>query len=203
VALNLFGVTVNDARVTHLSVPDTQTIVVRELAAICGESEYRAVEADDDAVQRYSSVVTTYATGGPVLPAPIGVVFRSSESVQRWLELHYGALTDAITFVQNRVGGRVHVSRPGADETREPGVDISAAAEESLRVLRVRAAATLPLRVEKSTDILLSAAFLIEQDSWKDFAAEVEAQARIATSVRFVLTGPWPPYDFIQMQFRA
>ena len=32
---------------------------------------------------------------------------------------------------------------------------------------------------------------------------EVDAQAKLITAVRFELTGPWPPYDFVQMQLGA
>ena len=202
-ALNLFGVTVNDAHVAQVSMPGTETVVVRELAAICGETEFRAVEPDDATAQRYHAIVSMYATRAPVLPAPVGVVFRSNESVQRWVELHYGALTDAISFVQNRVAGRVHVTRRGPDEERQAGLVVVAIAEESVRVLRASAAAALPLRIEKQTSALLSTAFLVEQDVWKTFVAEVEAQAKLAPGVRFELTGPWPPYDFVQMQLGA
>ena len=36
---------------------------------------------------------------------------------------------------------------------------------------------------------------------WKDFAAKVGEQGSRATNLRLELTGPWPPYDFVQMQF--
>jgi hypothetical protein len=133
----------------------------------------------------------------------VGVVFRSPDSVKRWLELHYGALSEAMTFVENRVAARVHVWRPGKPEEREVGADLAAVAAESLRVLRRTAIASLPLRAEKLTGIVLSAAFLVDSERWKDFKAEVDAQARMTPSVRFELTGPFPPYDFVQMQLGA
>lgn len=204
-ALNLFGVTVNDAHAARANeaVPDVEIVAVRDLAAFCGKTEYRAAEPDDRVVQRHTDVVAAYAATGPVLPAPVGVVFRSSDSVKRWLELHYSALSEAMTFVENRVGGRVHVWRPGEASEREAGADLAAVAAESLRVLRRSAVATLPLRVEKLTGIVLSAAFLVEQERWKEFTAEVDAQAKLAKNVRFELTGPFPPYDFVQMQLGA
>jgi len=70
-------------------------------------------------------------------------------------------------------------------------------------VLRRTAIASLPLRAEKLTGIVLSAAFLVDSERWKDFKAEVDAQARMTPSVRFELTGPFPPYDFVQMQLGA
>lgn len=202
-ALNLFGVTVNDAHSARATANGVQLVAVRDLAAICAEVEYRAITVDDDAVAHHADVVAAYSITSPVLPAPVGVVFRSAESVTRWLELHYGALSEAMTFVENRVAARVHVWRAGKPDEREVGADLAAAAAESLRVLRRTAIASLPLRVEKLAGIVLSAAFLVDTERWKDFIGEVDAQAKMTPSVRFELTGPFPPYDFVQMQLGA
>jgi hypothetical protein len=86
---------------------------------------------------------------------------------------------------------------------RDASLDVDALAAESLRALRRAAVATIPLRVEGKSGIVLSAAFLVEQELWKDFLGEVEAQKTLVPSVRFELTGPWPPYDFVQMQLGA
>lgn len=202
-ALNLFGVTVNDAQTAQVEDTGTELIAVRDLAAICCPTEYRGVDADARVVGHFSDVVSAFAAVGPVLPAPVGVVFRSSDSVTRWLELHYSALTAAMTFVENRVAARVHVYRPGAPSERDAGMDVATAAAESLRALRRAAVATLPIRADKLAGTVLSAAFLIERDVWSDFALEVDAQNKLATAIRIELTGPWPPYDFIQMQLGA
>ena len=202
-ALNLYGVTYHESTEVRLPVPDTRLVVVRELTAICGEAEYRAIEATRERVEQYTQVVSAFATRGPVLPAPIGVVFKTHEAVERWLELHYVTLSDALSFVDNRVVGRVHIWRPGAPEEREAGSDLAAAAAESLRVVRRAAVTTVPLRAEKITGIVLSAAFLVEQELWDEFAKAVEEQGATAPGLRFELTGPWPPYDFVQMQLGA
>lgn len=202
-ALNLFGVTVNDAHLAHVTVADVETIVVRDLAAICGVAEYRAPELDEAAIARLNSVVSAYVANGPVLPAPAGVVFRSPGTVQRWLELHYGALTEALSFVDNRIAARVHISRVGVGDAKAADLDADAIGAEVLRVLRRAAVATLPLRAERTPGAVLSAAFLVEQELWKQFVDEVDAQSRLAVGVRVDLSGPWPPFDFVQMQLGA
>ncbi|CAN5904832.1 gas vesicle protein GvpF [soil metagenome] len=199
-ALNLFGVTVNDAHTASVHVDDIQTITVRDLAAICGTTEYRELAIDDAAIQHHRDVISAYALRGPVLPAPTGVVFKSQEAVLSWLELHSGALSEALSFVENRVAGRVHISRATTLEAQVAGVDIDGVAAESLRVLRTAAVATLPLRADRSAGIVMTAAFLVEQDLWGQFKAEVDALAKRSTGVTFAVTGPWPPYDFVQMQ---
>lgn len=199
-ALTLFGVTVTEAHDVRPTVPETELVVVRDLAAVCGESEYARLEATPERIDRYARVVEAYNQRGPMLPAPMGVVFRSRDAVQRWLELHFVSLSDALNYVENRVVGRVHVWRPGEAAEREVGSDLAAAAAESFRALRQTSVTTVPLRTEKLTGIVLSAAFLIEQERWADFAAEVERQGESSTELRFEITGPWPPYDFVQMQ---
>ena len=160
-------------------------------------------DQDEAAASAHDLVVSALAAHGPVLPAPVGVVFRSRDSVQRWLELHYGALTDAMAFVENRVGARVHVFRRPVEDDRTLGADVGAVAEDALRVLRQCAVATLPLRADKTTGVLLSAALLVEREKWSDLTEEVDAQSTLALGLRFELTGPWPPYDFVQMQLEA
>jgi hypothetical protein len=203
VALTLFGVTFTEAHDARSPVPETELLVVRDLAAICGQSEYARHEPAPGDIERFAAVVDAYNQRGPTLPAPMGVVFRSRDAVLRWLELHFVSLSDALNYVENRVVGRVHVWRPGESDEREVGADLAAAAAESLRVLRLASVMTVPLRTEKLTGIVLSAAFLLERERWGEFAAEVEHQGSGSPELRFELTGPWPPYDFVQMQLGA
>lgn len=202
-ALNLFGVTVNDAHMSQIDVADVQMVSVRDLAAICVEADHRGVDPDGPMIERFAAVIGAYSAAGPVLPAPVGLAFRSSDSVTRWLELHYSALSEALTFVENRIAARVHVYRAVISEERTAGVDLPAAAAECLRALRRSAVTTLPLRADKAAGMLLSAAFLVDRDQWKEFTLEVDAQQKLALNMRLEITGPWPPYDFVQMQLRA
>jgi hypothetical protein len=62
---------------------------------------------------------------------------------------------------------------------------------------------SVALRTEKLTGIVVSAAFLVDNERWADFSHEVEEQGKHTPELRFELTGPWPPYDFVQMQLGA
>jgi hypothetical protein len=201
--LNLFGVTFSEAVETGPPEPDTELVVVRELAAICGESEYTVLDPSEEVMERYAGIVGDYALRASVLPAPFGVVFRSRESVERWLELHYVALSGGLGFVDNRLAARVHVSRPAPHEDRDQGADLSALATESMRLLRRTAVATVPLRADSSAGVILSTAFLVERELWGELVSEVEGQGDKVPNLRFELTGPWPPFDFVQMQLGA
>jgi hypothetical protein len=181
-------------------VPETELIVVRDVAAVCAQSPYSRPEPSPERIKHFATVVDAYSQRGPMLPAPMGVVFRSRDAVQRWLELHFVSLSDALNYVENRVVARVHVWRPGDPAEREVGADLAAIAADSMRALRASSVTTVPLRMEKLTGIVLSAAYLVEVERWNEFTAQVEELGRDSSELRFEVTGPWPPYDFVQMQ---
>ena len=63
-------------------------------------------------------------------------------------------------------------------------------------------AATISLPVpDEETMIIAQASFLVEIDRWQQFADMVEKEDERQTALDFHLTGPWPPYDFVKMQF--
>jgi hypothetical protein len=118
------------------------------------------------------------------------------------MELHYVSLSGALEFVEDRVAARVHISRADAKAgDEEAGADLAANATEAFRALRRNAVASLPLRLEKVTGLMLSASFLVERDLWKDFLRAVQEQHEAHHKLRFEITGPWAPYDFVRMQF--
>jgi Gas vesicle synthesis protein GvpL/GvpF. len=129
----------------------------------------------------------------------------------RWLELHYVTLSDALAYVEGRAVGRVHVSRVGGNvtvsdgRTEEMAIDVSAIAAESFRVLRRHAVALITMRgVPGSANTSASssgASFLIDRERWRFFEDVVAEEGRRDPDLRFQLTGPWPPYDFVRMQF--
>jgi len=178
-------------------------IPYRDLCAVVSEQRNFTLDiATPSAVDFHRSVVDAVFRAATVLPAPVGVVFRAPDILKRWMELHYVALTGAMEFVEDRVVARVHVVRADATEDdRETGSDLAAEAAESLRALRRHSVSTVPLRREEVTGLALSSAFLIEQTAWRSFVVATEEQQAAHHLLRFTVSGPWAPYDFVNMQF--
>jgi len=181
----------------------TLLVPFRDLCAVVSEQKNFTVdEPSPKDVDRHRAVVDWLFKRTTVLPAPVGVVFRGADVLKRWMELHYVSLTGALEFVDDRVVARVHIVRAdGKDDDLEAGSDLAAAAAESVRALRRHAVATVPLTHEQVTGLVLSAAFLIERELWKTFLTGVEEQQDAHHLLRFDVTGPWAPFDFVRMQF--
>jgi len=81
---------------------------------------------------------------------------------------------------------------------------MAALAAESLRLLRTQAAATVTLPKadgDEAEGVVARASFLIDSQRWQSFQDTVSKEARRQTALDFKVTGPWPPYDFVRMQF--
>lgn len=204
-SVRVYGIVMHDVGV-HQHRPRVpnglKLVTLRELAAITEEGDYTARDVEVDEVARHLEVNNTYFAEDTVLPTPIGTVFRSEEVLQRWMELHYVALSDALAWVEDRPVARVHITRKkGRDDEREAGSDLAAVAAEVTRQLRRHAVASVPLRNEAVTGIVLSAAYLIERELYSEFSDAVQDAREQHDHLAIDLTGPWPPYDFVRMQF--
>ena len=207
-ALRLHAITL--AELHHAAAPldgdgmdGTSVVPFRDLAAVVSEQKAFTLEELTPAdMDRHRAVVDALFRRGTVVPAPAGAVFRAQDVLKRWMELHYVSLTGALEFVDDRAAGRVHIVRAdGKAGELEAGSDLAAAAAEAFRALRRSAVAAVPLRLEQVTGLVLSAAFLVERDLWKEFVRAVEEQQDAHHLLRFDVTGPWAPYDFVRMQF--
>lgn len=201
-ALSLYGIVANDHHLIASLPEGTELVPVRELAAIVGPGQYASPDPDGADIEHHQGIVGAVFARTPVLPAPVGTVFRTRDTLLRWLELHYVALSEALHFVDDRAAARVHVFRAdGKDDERDAGSDLAAVAADTFRTIRRHAVAALPLKSEHLTGIVLSSAFLVEKELWSEFEAQIGEQRERNGSLQFKVTGPWPPFDFIRMQF--
>jgi hypothetical protein len=107
---------------------------------------------------------------------------------------------------RGQVGHRWYLSRKKAQ--RDASVELAERAREAVaalydelsaqsRVARRRAASELPA---PSGPLLLDAAFLVPRSRAKRFQAIAAREARSMSrdGYELMLTGPWPPYTFVQ-----
>lgn len=200
--LRLFGVAAVDGDGHEPLAPDTSLITFRDLGAVVGNADFVPVDIGDAEIRKYHSVIDTIFARRPVLPAPLGVLFRSEETLIRWMELHYVVLSEGLSFVEGRCQVRVHIVQDVATAAAT-GADLNAIATESFRLLRRNSVAAVPLKGEPGTSEVFSAAFLIVRDRLSEFADMAAEEGKRRPELRVEISGPWPPYDFVRMQFGA
>jgi hypothetical protein len=203
-ALRLYGVAAVESGHTSTLAEGTTLTHYRALAAIVEPSSYSPVSLDDGEMTKYLRVLEEAHARGAVLPAPPGTVFQSKNTLTRWLELHYFTLTEALSVIEGHAAARVSITAQGNKEDADAQKSFAALAAESLRLLRGQAAATVTLPRadgDEEEGVVARASFLIDTQRWQAFQDVVSKEARRQGSLGFKVTGPWPPYDFVRMQF--
>jgi len=205
VPLRLHAVTVATGAEAAGSFRDGARLVAyRDLGAIVTESSKFALDPISiESTNRHRGIVDAVFRHHVIVPAPVGIMFRSEAILERWMELHYVSLSGALEFFQDRRGARVHICRAQGSDDNDPDADATEAAAEAFRAFRRVAAASVPLRPQHVTATVLSAAFLVDMELWESFTTIAKAQREANISLRFVVTGPWAPYDFVHMHFGA
>ena len=185
-------------------------IPFRMLGAVVAPTRYARIALDEAEMREYTRVLEEVHSNSSVLPAPPGTVFRTRESLARWLELHYFTLTQAIDAVEGHAEARVLITKSSiadapdatSEEIKENTKQLAAVASDSMRVLRGQAAATISLPVaDEDTTVVSHASFLVDVERWGLFTELVAKEDQRHTDLDFRLTGPWPPYDFVRMEF--
>jgi hypothetical protein len=205
-ALRLYGVAAVESGQTSSLAEGTALTHYRALAAITEPSSYSSVNLDDGEMEKYLRVVDEAHSHATVLPAPPGTVFQSQSTLTRWLELHYFTLTEALSVIEGHAAARVSITIQANQGDGDGQKSFAALAAESLRLLRAQAAATVTLPKADGDDevgVVARASFLIDTQRWEAFTDTVAKEADRQSSLEFSVTGPWPPYDFVRMQFRA
>lgn len=209
-ALKFYGVAAHESTSTTALAEGTNLVQFRSLAAVVSPTRYHRVALDEKEMADYTRVLEEIQSNGSVLPAPPGTIFRSRDSLMRWLELHYFTLTQTMSAIEGHGQARLTVTKTvGVDpdnatgaEAKESAKQLLATASQSMRVLRGQAAATVLLpAIEGETTVVAQASFLVELDRWSAFAELVQKEDQRQTALDFHLSGPWPPYDFVRMQF--
>jgi hypothetical protein len=205
IGLRLYGVaTVESGQAMSLA-EGTTLVHYRALAAIVEPSAYSVSSLGDDEMGNYVRVLEESHSHSTVLPAPPGTVFQSQSTLTRWLELHYFTLSEALSVIEGHAAARVSITTHGSQE-EDSRKNLAGLAAESLRLLRSQAAATVSLPTADGDDedgVVARASFLIDTQRWEAFTDTVSKEAQRQPALDFRVTGPWPPYDFVRMQFGA
>jgi hypothetical protein len=202
-ALRLYGVAAVESGHTSSLAEGTTLTHYRALAAVVEPSTYALTSLDDGEMENYLRVLEEVHAHTSVLPAPPGTVFQSQSTLTRWLELHYFTLTEALSVIEGHAAARVSITMQGKHEL-ETQKSFAALAADSLRLLRGQAAATVTLPKADADDedgVIARASFLIDTQRWQAFNDTVSKEAQRQSGLDFQVTGPWPPYDFVRMQF--
>jgi hypothetical protein len=199
-------------------------VLDEKLAALVSRSPLHPWPPDEPHLTLHEGVVEEVMGSRPILPVRFNTLFRSEESVIALLEERAEAFRSALERVAGKVemGLRVLWDPPEEaeaatdQETGEggPGTEyLHRRLNEERHLARFRAAGEkliqelqtpfLPLAVERwlrrfpTERLLLTGAYLVDRDRVDTFREAIATAQQEFSRLRFLLTGPWPPYHFV------
>jgi hypothetical protein len=182
--------------------PGTTVITYRELGAVARRAPFARRTVSEADMAEYEQIVRTVFQNHPILPAPVGLMFRSAEQVSRWIQMNYIALAEGLHYVEGRCEVRVHITDTLEREDEVAGAEVSSVATDCFRALQRAAEAALPLHPPANGKHMLSGAFLVERSRWGEFVDQLSEQAQRYGGLQIDHSGPWPPYDFVRLDVR-
>lgn len=194
------------------------------LAALVGPSPLAPWPPDAIHVTLHEAVVEKVMGSRPILPVRFNTIFRSGEAVIALLDKQSQSFRSALDRVAGKVElglrvlwepprnaealvdqeageggpGTEYLYRRLRDQRRQ--ASLLAAGEQVAQKVqgRFRSLAVENWMRRLPTDrLLLSGAYLVERDRVDAFGEDVAKAREEFSSLRFLLTGPWPPYHFV------
>jgi hypothetical protein len=216
---------------------EVYTVEFRDIAAVVSDTPVELYEPTRQNVLAHERVNETVMRDRTIIPMSFGTVFETRDDVHQLLQSAYGAFTDVLAKLDDKLeyGLTVHWDRERVVEEierREPAVQrlkaeissregstyfarmqygrlVDAALQSrSEQYVRDIVDALRPLAVASRTNrtigdkMLLNAAFLVRRDSEPELDAAVKAIGASYEHLSFKYTGPWPPYNFVNIRLK-
>jgi hypothetical protein len=177
------------------------------LGALVGDCPSVPGPRDEDELWRHESAVEALMERSDVLPARFGTLMESDAAVRALLERRACEFDEAL----GRVAGAHELSvrvMPQEDGQRAPGgtgylaarADHHRRAETLGRMLEQRLrpfSRGCHVRIPALSGTPVAGAFLVEREMTAPFLAEAELLEAELEPAALTLTGPWPPYSFV------
>lgn len=200
------------------------TRVYRNIMAVISPLDSAEVEPTKDALWRHEVVVEALMADGAVLPVRFGTMLGDESVMKATLVAHYAQFVDDLDRVRGRVELGLRVLWDDVGPPTDGGGAKSEASsghaylmgrlvqERQVRAWRERAHA-LAVEIEKplvgltveathqllvTPRMLMTAAYLVDAAEVARFQQRLEALQAVHPALRFMCTGPWPPYTFMR-----
>ncbi len=147
---------------------------------------------DGEAVE-HANILKEIAKKTTVVPTSFGTVFENDEVLETVLSSSYLAIKQTLALTKGKIELGVKVIKNQLGEVPD-GVALEIL--ESLNKLSVKSAKGNNF----SDRLLLNYSFLVEKNKFSKFSDEIAKLEENHKDLKFLYTGPWPPYSFINIK---
>ena len=176
---------------------EVYTIRYKEFSPVMSDVLFKKydIENEED-VKIHSYVINEVMKEYSVIPVAYGMAFKNKKLVEISMRSGYKAMKKAMKIVDNRVELGVKVIFPKDFDRGEQEID-QCKSEFAERLKQVSFdSKNLSLFSER---LLMNVSFLVEINKIQAFSDEVEQLRAKYDSFKFQYSGPWSPYNFVDI----
>jgi hypothetical protein len=175
---------------------EVYTLEYRDFAPVISNAALKKYEASDEEVELHRKVVEQVMKEHSVLPVAYGMAFKNKKLLLIAMSVGYKAMKKAMNEVDNRVELGVKLFLPKENASWDGKEECRSVFLETLKKKAVQSK-ELKLFSER---LILNTSFLIDRDKINDFSSEVEQLGNKYPDLKIQYSGPWPPYNFVDIQ---
>jgi hypothetical protein len=174
---------------------EVYTIQYKDFAPVVSDAPVKKYEVNDEGVEFHRKVVENVLKDHSVLPAAYGMVFKNKKLLLIAMSAGYKVMKKAMSEVDNRVELGVKGFLP--KESNCDGKEICKS--DFLETLKKKSVRSKELKLF-SDRLVLNVSFLVDRNKIDDFSSEVEQLGSKYPDLKVQYSGPWPPYNFVDIQ---
>jgi hypothetical protein len=176
---------------------EVYTLGYKDFAPVVSSSKMKEYGVDEAEINVHKTVVEHVMREYSVLPVAYGMIFKSDKLLGVAMKTGHRAMKKAMNSVDGKVELGVKVLLP--QNSKELNGKIDECRSEMMRCLGEIAADSRSLKLF-SDRLLLNTSFLVDSDKLDEFSGCVGRLAEDYSSVKVQYSGPWPPYNFVDIQ---
>lgn len=174
---------------------EVYTIRYKDFAAVVSDSPVKEYEATEEDVEIHKRVAEKVMKDYSVLPVAYGMVFKNKKLLLLAMNKARKPMKKAMKAVDNGVELGVKAIIPKESSISPP---VDGWASDIFEYLKRKAVESKKLRLF-SQRLILNASFLVERDKIEEFSKEVGGLKDKYGPLKIQYTGPWPPYNFVDI----
>ncbi len=175
---------------------EVYTLEYKDFAPVVSSAAVKKYEVSDEEVELHRKVVEQVMKEHSVLPVAYGMVFKNKKLLLVAMSAGYKAMKKAMSEVDNKVELGVKVFLPKEAASWDGKEKCKS---DFMEALRKKAAQSKELKLF-SDRLIMNASFLVDRNKIDGFSGEVEQLGNKYPDIKIQYSGPWPPYNFVDIQ---
>ncbi len=160
----------------------------------------RPVLKEEEAMQ-HAEILKKIAQKTTIIPMSFGAVFKNQEILEVVLSKSYPVIKKTLELIKDKIELGVKVVKKPLEENKLED-------QPDERVKEILEALNKLSEESKEGDkfserLLLNYSFLVEKKKFSQFSNKIGKLENKHQNLKFIYTGPWPPYSFVNINIKG